>query len=110
MEPDEVNGVQVRIAARVRSVEPGPDVEALAGNAKLLADVAAGATAGHWIQRLLRVEEREEIADQVTAAITGIFRVAIGPTLESRVDARERRDRACGLGCERKLDQTSMVR
>jgi len=68
---------QAAEAVGIGRVESFPDVPRQARDAKLATYVRACAAPRHRIEDILGAEEKEQIADEFAAAITGVTAVAV---------------------------------
>ena len=84
---------------RVAGVETLVDIAGHAGDAEFLANVAGGAAAAHRVEHQAGAEKRQQVLDELAAAVAGPVPVAIFSGPVEVIQAGQVRHRAAGDRC-----------
>ena len=108
--PDKIERLRRRKLLRVAGIESLMDIPCHAGNIECLAYVAGRAAAGHGVEHHAGAEEREQVLDELAAAIARPFPVAVFACPVEVIKAGQMRDRASGFRCLRQAGVDRPVR
>jgi len=100
MGPDEVERFHRRKVDWIAGVESLMDVEGHAGDAKFLAHIMARTAARHWVANERRFEIKQQILDEIAAAIAWPLTITVLIGTMEMVEAGQVRDRTRISRCE----------
>ena len=98
MEPYEIKGFFLGQAFGIGYIQPAFEVAGYAGYPQRIAYILAGSPARHRVEHRLRLEEKQQVADQVAGAIARILAVSVVARVLVMVKARQPWHGAAGCG------------